>query len=90
MPTWTVDLKDLQDTIDDIFKRRMEERIFKGRMEDKPKAEQSSQSDLTAKYKKLYEASISLETLKNRREALAKAIVKIDLEIEELNKLFSN
>ena len=81
MPTWTVDFKDLQNTIDEIFKSRMEE---------KPETEQSSQSDLTAKYKKLYEASVSLETLKNRREALAKAIVKIDLEIEELNKLFSN
>jgi len=81
MPTWTVDFKDVQSTIDEIFKSRIE---------DKPKAEQSSQSDLTAKYKKLYEASVDLETLKNRREALAKAIVKIDLEIEELNKLFSN
>ena len=81
MPTWTVDFKDLQNTIDEIFKSRMEE---------KPETEQSSQSDLTAKYKKLYEASISLETLKNRREALLQAIVKIDLEIEELNKLFSN
>jgi hypothetical protein len=60
------------------------------KLEDKPKAGQSSQSDLTAKYKKLYEASVDLETLKNRREALSKAIVKIDLEIEELNKLFSN
>jgi hypothetical protein len=45
---------------------------------------------LTAKYKKLYEASVNLEALKYRREALAKTIVKIDLEIEELNKLFSN
>ena len=81
MPTWTVDFKDLQNTIDEIFKSRMEE---------KPKTEQSSQSDLTAKYKKLYEASVDLETLKNRREALLQAIVKIDLEIEELNKLFSN
>ena len=81
MPTWTVDFKDLQNTIDEIFKSRME---------DKPENEQSAQSDLTAKYKKLYEASVSLETLKNRREALVKAIVKIDLEIEELNKLFSN
>jgi predicted RNase H-like nuclease (RuvC/YqgF family) len=81
MPTWTVDFKDLQNTIDEMFKSRME---------DKPETEQSSQSDLTAKYKKLYEASISLETLKNRREALLQAIVKIDLEIEELNKLFSN
>ena len=81
MPTWTVDFKDLQNTIDEIFKSRIEE---------KPETEQSSQSDLTAKYKKLYEASVSLEAFKNRREALAKAIVKIDLEIEELNKLFSN
>ena len=81
MPTWTVDFKDLQNTIDEIFKSRME---------DKPETEQSAQSDLTAKYKKLYEASVNLETLKNRREALLKAIVKIDLEIEELNKLFSN
>ena len=81
MPTWTVDFKDLQNTIDEIFKSRME---------DKSETEQSAQSDLTAKYKKLYEASVSLETLKNRREALLKAIVKIDLEIEELNKLFSN
>lgn len=81
MPTWTIDFKDLENTIDDIFKSRMEE---------KPETEQSAQSDLTAKYKKLYEASVSLETLKNRREALLQAIVKIDLEIEELNKLFSN
>jgi len=81
MPTWTVDFTDPQNTIWEIFKSKIE---------DKPKAEQSSQSDLTAKYKKLYEASISLETLKNRREALLQAIVKIDLEIEELNKLFSN
>ena len=81
MPTWTVDFKDLQNTIDEIFKSRMEE---------KPENEQSAQSDLTAKYKKLYEARVSLETLKNRREALLQAIVKIDLEIEELNKLFSN
>jgi hypothetical protein len=81
MPTWTVDFTDPQNTIWEIFK---------GRTEDKPKAEQSSKSDLTAKYKKLYEASVDLETLRNKREALAKAIVKIDLEIEELNKLFSN
>ena len=81
MPTWTVDFTDPQNTIWEIFKSKMEE---------KPKAEHSSQSDLTAKYKKLYEASVDLETLRNRREALAKAIVKIDLEIEELNKLFSN
>lgn len=81
MPTWTVDFKDLQNTIDEIFKSRME---------DKPETEQSAQSDLTAKYKKLYEASVNLERLKNRREALLQAIVKIDLEIEELNKLFSN
>ena len=81
MPTWTVDFKDLQNTIDEIFKSRME---------DKSETEQSAQSDLTAKYKKLYEASVSLETLKNRREALLQAIVKIDLEVEELNKLFSN
>jgi predicted RNase H-like nuclease (RuvC/YqgF family) len=81
MPTWTVDFTDPQNTIWEIFKSKME---------DEPKAEQSSQSDLTAKYKKLYEASVSLEAFKNRREALAKAIVKIDLEIEELNKLFSN
>lgn len=88
MPTWTIDFKDLENTIDEIFKSRMEE---------KPETEQSAQwydykrhPDLTAKYKKLYEASVSLETLENRREALLQAIVKIDLEIEELNKLFSN
>ena len=80
MTAWTIDFTDLKNTIDEMLDK----------LEDKPKAEQSSQSDLTAKYKKLYEASISLETLKNRREALAKNIVKIDLEIEELNKLFSN
>lgn len=80
MTAWTIDFTDLKNTIDEMVSK----------LEDKPKAEQSSQSDLTAKYKKLYEASVDLETLKNRREALAKAIVKIDLEIEELNKLFSN
>jgi predicted nucleic acid-binding Zn-ribbon protein len=80
MTAWTIDFTDLKNTIDEMVSK----------LEDKPKAEQSSQSDLTAKYKKLYEASIDLETLKNRREALEKAIVKIDLKIEELNKLFSN
>lgn len=80
MTAWTIDFTDLKNTIDEMVSK----------LEDKPKAEQSSQSDLTAKYKKLYEASVDLETLRNRREALAKAIVKIDLEIEELNKLFSN
>lgn len=80
MTAWTIDFMDLKKTIDEMVSK----------LEDKPETEQSSQSDLTAKYKKLYEASISLETFKNRREALAKAIVKIDLEIEELNKLFSN
>jgi hypothetical protein len=80
MTAWTIDFTDLKNTIDEMVSK----------LEDKPKAEQSSQSDLTAKYKKLYEASISLETLKNRREALLQAIVKIDLKIEELNKLFSN
>ena len=80
MTAWTIDFTDLKNTIDEMVSK----------LEDKPKAEQSSQSDLTAKYKKLYEASIDLETLKNRREALEKAIVKIDLKIKELNKLFSN
>lgn len=80
MTAWTIDFTDLKNTIDEMVSK----------LEDKPKAEQLSQSDLTAKYKKLYEASVSLEAFKNRREALAKAIVKIDLEIEELNKLFSN
>jgi hypothetical protein len=80
MTAWAIDFTDLKNTIDEMVSK----------LEDKPKAEQSSQSDLTAKYKKLYEASVDLETLKNRREALSKAIVKIDLEIEELNKLFSN
>lgn len=80
MTAWTIDFTDLKNTIDEMISK----------LEDKPETEQSSQSDLTAKYKKLYEASVSLETLKNRREALVKAIVKIDLEIEELNKLFSN
>ena len=80
MTAWTIDFTDLKNTIDEMVSK----------LEDKPKAEQSSQSDLTAKYKKLYEASVSLEAFKNRREALEKAIVKIDLKIEELNKLFSN
>ncbi len=80
MTAWAIDFTDLKNTIDEMVSK----------LEDKPKAEQSSQSDLTAKYKKLYEASVDLETLKNRREALEKAIVKIDLKIEELNKLFSN
>ncbi len=80
MTAWTIDFTDLKNTIDEMVSK----------LEDKPKAEQSSQSDLTAKYKKLYESSVDLETLKNRREALEKAIVKIDLKIEELNKLFSN
>ena len=74
MTAWTIDFTDLKNTIDEMVSK----------LEDKPKAEQSSQSDLTAKYKKLYEASISLETLKNRREPHLQAIVKIDLKIEAL------
>jgi len=80
MKTWTIDFTDLKKTIDEMVSK----------IEDTPKQEEPAKSDLTAKYKKLYEASVNLEALKYRREALAKAIVKIDLEIEELNKLFSN
>ena len=80
MPTWTVDFKDLQNTIDEIISK----------LEDKPTKQEPAKSDLTAKYKKLYEASVDLETLKYRRESLTKAITIIDSQIEELNKLFTN
>jgi hypothetical protein len=80
MSTWTVDFKDLQNTIDEII----------GKLEDKPTKEEPVKSNLTAKYKKLYEASINLEILKSRRESLTKAITIIDSQIEELNKLFTN
>jgi predicted RNase H-like nuclease (RuvC/YqgF family) len=89
MPTWTVDFKDLQSTIDDMISK----------LEDKPKTknEQSSKSDLVDKYKKLYQASLNIERLTESKQDCLKeisfyneTITKIDLEIEELNKLFSN
>jgi predicted RNase H-like nuclease (RuvC/YqgF family) len=89
MPTWTVDFKDLQSTIDEMIRK----------LEDKPKTknEQSSKSDLVDKYKKLYQASLKIERLTESKQDCLKeisfyneTIAKIDLEIEELNKLFSN
>ena len=87
MPTWTVDFKDLQSTIDEII----------GKLEDRQKVESSAKSDLVEKYKKLYQASIEIETLKQRKSKIEQSIElwrneisSIDSKITELNELFTN
>ena len=87
MSTWTADFKDFQSIIDEII----------GKIDGKTHVIESNESDLVNKYKKLYEASVRIENLKQRRESLHKTVMSyndsiavIDAQIEELNKLFTN
>lgn len=59
--------------------------------------EQSTESDIVSKYKKLYEASVKLQNLKNEQERVAGLVAayqqkleNLNNQIDELNKLFSN
>ena len=80
------DLSDLMKAFDDMFAGANPETV-----------EQSTESDIVSKYKKLYEASVKLENLKKQRADTVKYIDRyneilesIDSKIDELNKLFSN
>ena len=80
------DLSDLMKAFDDMFAGANPEPV-----------EQSTESDIVSKYKKLYEASVKLENLKKQRADTVKYIDRyneilesIDSKIDELNKLFSN
>ena len=61
------------------------------------KSETKSESDMINKYKKLYEASVTLQNLKNKKERVEELITtyqdelkRLNTQIDELNKLFSN
>lgn len=85
MPEYVVDFSELSKIVDELLSKR------------KASPEPEIKSDMINKYKQLYEASIKIEDLKNKRAETIKYIdaynVKlksIDSQIAELNKLFSN
>lgn len=87
MPEYVVDFTE--------FSKILDELLTKTYGQEKPT--QTSESDIVSKYKKLYEASVKIESLKQRRATLEKqvatyneSIANIDSQIEELNKLFAN
>ena len=80
------DLSDLMKAFDDMFAGANPELV-----------EQSNESDIVSKYKKLYEASVKLQNLKNEQERVAGLVAayqqkleNLNNQIDELNKLFSN
>ena len=80
------DLSDLMKAFDDMFAGANPELV-----------EQSNESDIVSKYKKLYEASVKLQNLKNEQERVAglvdayqQKLENLNNQIDELNKLFSN
>jgi len=80
------DLSDLMKAFDDMFAGANPEPV-----------EQSTESDIVSKYKKLYEASVKLQNLKNEQERVAGLVAayqqkleNLNNQIDELNKLFSN
>ena len=80
------DLSDLMKAFDDMFTGANSESV-----------KESSESDMVSKYKKLYEASLTLQNLKNEQERVAGLITayqekleNLNSQIDKLNKLFSN
>lgn len=80
------DLSDLMKAFDDMFAGANAEPV-----------KQSNESDMISKYKKLYEASVKLQNLKNEQERVAGLVAayqqkleNLNNQIDELNKLFSN
>ena len=87
MPEYVVDFSEFSKIIDELLSKT----------NSSPSPEPEIKSDMINKYKQLYEASIKIEDLKNKRAETIKYIdsynVKlksIDSQIAELNKLFSN
>ena len=79
------------------FSYMLDELITKSVRQSESKAKAKPKSDIVNKYKTLYEASVKIENLEQRRDVLKKQIAafnaslaNIDEQIEELNKLFSN
>ena len=80
------DLSDLMKAFDDMFTGTNLE-----------PTKESTESDIVSKYKKLYEASVKLQNLKNEQERVAGLVTayqqkleNLNNQIDELNKLFSN
>ena len=80
------DLSDLMKALDDMFTGTNLE-----------PTKESTESDIVSKYKKLYEASVKLQNLKNEQERVAglvdayqQKLENLNNQIDELNKLFSN
>ena len=87
MPEYVVDFSEFSKVLDEILNKAY----------GKEKPAQTTESDVVSKYKKLYEASIKIYHLRQRRAKLQKqvadyneVIANIDSQIEELNKLFTN
>lgn len=80
------DLSDLMKAFDDMFTGANSESV-----------KESTESDMVSKYKKLYEASLTLQNLKNEQERVSGLIAayqekleNLNSQIDKLNKLFSN
>ena len=87
MPEYVVDFTEFSKILDELLTKTYSQK----------KPAQTTESDVVSKYKKLYEASIKIESLKQKRATLEKqvaayneSIANIDSQIEELNKLFTN
>ena len=85
MPEYVVDFSEFSKIVDELLSKR------------KVNPDPESKSDMINKYKQLYEASIKIEDLKNKRAETIKYIdaynvqlKSINSQIDELNKLFSN
>jgi peptidoglycan hydrolase CwlO-like protein len=86
MPEYVVDFSEFSKVLDELLNKTY----------SKDKPVQATESDVVSKYKKLYEASIKIENLKERRSRLEQRIATcndsiaiVDMQIEELNKLFT-
>jgi uncharacterized protein YlxW (UPF0749 family) len=87
MPEYVVDFSEFSKVLDELINKTY----------TNYKSVEPAESDIVGKYRKLYEASVKVETLKQRRTMLEKqvaayneSIASIDSQIEELNKLFTN
>ena len=85
MPEYVVDFSEFSKIVDELLSKR------------KVNPDPEIKSDMINKYKQLYEASIKIEDLKNKRAETIKYIdaynvqlKSINSQIDELNKLFSN
>ena len=87
MPEYVIDFSEFSKVLDELLSKTS----------PNTKSESEPKSDMISKYKKLYEASVRIEELRNRRvetvqyiDAYKTKLKSIDDQIDELNKLFSN